>query len=173
MSEREIVLLGDPILREKAKDVEEFDEELRALVRDMFETMIAAEGAGLAAPQIGISRRILVAEVRDEDEEDRLVRVVLVNPTIVEQSDEEDRAPEGCLSIPGVTEVVPRPASIVIEGFDARGEPIRMEAGGLLGRVLQHEVDHLEGILFFDRLSPLKRRMLLKRYRRLEEEDEG
>jgi peptide deformylase len=170
MSVREIVLLGDPILREKAREVETFDEELRSLVRDMFDTMFQAEGAGLAAPQIGVSQRILVAEVRDEA--DQAVRVVLVNPTIVERGGEEDRAPEGCLSIPGVSEVVARPSRVVVEGFDAQGTPVRIEGDGLLSRVLQHEVDHLEGILFFDRLSPLKRRMLLKRYRKLEEEED-
>lgn len=171
MPAREIVLLGDPILRRKAADVETFDEELRGLVKDMFLTMAAAEGAGLAAPQIGISRRILIAEVRSEDEE--VQRAALVNPIIVEMGNEEDRAPEGCLSVPGVSEVVGRPYRVVVEGFDLSGEPLRIEAEGLFGRVLQHEVDHLEGVLFFDRISPLKRRMLLKKYQKLRAEEAG
>jgi peptide deformylase len=168
---RDILLLGDPILRERATEVESFDDELRDLVRDMFATMISAEGAGLAAPQVGVSRRVFVAEVVDE--EDVAVRVAVVNPRIVEASDEIDRAPEGCLSIPGVSDVVARPARVTVEGFDPTGVPVRIEAGGLLGRVLQHEVDHLDGVLFVDRLTPLKRRILLKKYRRLEEKDES
>lgn len=169
MPARDIVLLGDPILRQKASDVEIFDDELRRLVRDMFLTMAAAEGAGLAAPQIGISRRVLIAEVRGEDEE--VERAALVNPTIVEAGGAEDRAPEGCLSVPGVSEVVGRPYRVVVEGFDPSGDPVRIEADGLFSRVLQHEVDHLEGVLFFDRISPLKRRMLLKKYQKLRAEE--
>ncbi len=166
---REIVLLGDPILREKAAEVETFDDELRRLVQDMFITMAAAEGAGLAAPQVGVGKRVLVADVSGEGEEGG--RVALVNPTIVEVSGEEDRTAEGCLSVPGVTEVVRRPEQVVIEGFDTTGEAVRLEVEGLLSRVLQHEVDHLDGVLFFDRISPLKRRMLLKKYRKLRAEE--
>ena len=166
MAVRDIVLLGDPVLREPAREVEAFDDDLRALVRDMFQTMVAAEGAGLAAPQVGISRRLFVAQVREEE---RLAeRFAVVNPRIVEASDDEDRAPEGCLSVPGVSEVVARPGAVVLEGFDPEGKPLRVEAEGLLARVFQHEVDHLDGVLFFDRISPLKRRMLLKKYRKQE-----
>lgn len=173
MAERDIVLLGDPILRRRAADVEEFGQELRDLVRDMFVTMAAAEGAGLAAPQIGIGRRILVAEVTTEEGAEPQ-RAAIVNPTIVEAADEEETAPEGCLSIPGVTEVVSRPYRVVVEGLDLEGGPLRIEGEGLFGRVLQHEVDHLDGVLFIDRISPLKRRMLLKKYRKLRaEEDDG
>ena len=169
MPVREIVLLGDPILRERAAEVEDFDEALGDLVRDMFLTMAAAEGAGLAAPQIGISRRVLVADVSSEEEPNG--RVALVNPTILEVGGEEDRASEGCLSVPGVSEVVSRPDRILMEGFDPRGDPMRIEATGLLSRVLQHEVDHLNGVLFFDRISALKKRMLLKKYRKLRAEE--
>lgn len=169
MPVREIVLLGDPILREKVPEVETFDEELRSLVRDMFITMAAAEGAGLAAPQVGIRKRVLVADVSTEGEE--LGRVALVNPIIVKVSTEEDRSSEGCLSVPGVTEVVSRPDGVILEGLDPTGNPVQIEADGLLGRVLQHEVDHLEGVLFFDRISALKRRMLLKKYRKLRDEE--
>jgi peptide deformylase len=166
---REIVLLGDPVLREKAKPVEAFDEELRDLVRDMFMTVAAAEGAGLAAPQVGVSRRVLVADVREEDKEP--FRVAVVNPTIVEFGSEEERASEGCLSVPGVDEMVRRPFRVVVEGFDPSGEALRIEAEGLYSRVLQHEVDHLNGVLFFDRMSPLERRMLLRKYRKLRAEE--
>jgi len=165
MSVREIVLLGNPILRDRAGEVESFDEELRALVRDMFDTMVAEEGAGLAAPQIGVSKRIFVADIRES--RGAPTRVAIVNPRIVEASDEVERESEGCLSIPGVSEVVSRPARVVVEGFDPSGAPVRVEAGELLGRVIQHEMDHLDGILFIDRLSPLKRSLLLKKYRKL------
>jgi peptide deformylase len=131
----------------------------------MFETMVAADGAGLAAPQVGVPVRVFVTQVREEP--GGTERVAVVNPRIVQHGDGEDRAPEGCLSVPGVSEVVARPERVVLEGFDPAGTPLRIEAGGLLARVLQHEVDHLDGVLFFDRLSPLKRRMLLKKYRKL------
>lgn len=170
MAVREIVLLGDPILREEARDVEAFDDGLRDLVDDMFETMAAAEGAGLAAPQVGVPLRVLVADVRGQEGPE--ARTALVNPRIVEASSETDREVEGCLSIPGVSEVVTRPSRVVVEGVDPEGEPLRIEAEGLYARVLQHEVDHLDGVLFIDRVSSLKREMLLKRYRRLRAEAE-
>ena len=172
MQAHEIVLLGDPILRDRAREVDDFDQILRDLVRDMFITMATAEGAGLAAPQIGVGIRVLVADVRREEEAEG-ASVAVVNPRIVEMSPEEDRTSEGCLSIPGVTEVVSRPVWIVVEGFDPEGVAIRIEASGLMSRVLQHEVDHLDGVLFFDRLSSLKRRMLLKKYRKLRAEEEA
>jgi len=172
MPAREIVLLGDRILRDRAREVDDFDQSLRDLVRDMFITMATAEGAGLAAPQVGVSIRVLVADVRSEEEEGG-GNVAVVNPRIVERSSEEDRTSEGCLSIPGVTEVVSRPAQVVVEGLNPEGAAIRIEASGLMSRVLQHEVDHLDGVLFVDRLSPLKRQMLLKKYRKLRVEEEA
>lgn len=171
MAIREIVLLGDPVLREKAAPVETFDDELRTLVDDMFVTMAAAEGAGLAAPQVGVRRRVLVTDVSRGD--DLSGRVAVINPTIIELDEEEEREAEGCLSIPGVSEVVSRPYSVIVEGFDPAGEPLRIEAEGLFSRVLQHEIDHLDGILFFDRISPLKRRMLLKKYKKLLAEEQA
>lgn len=171
---REIVLLGDPVLRQKAAEIEAFDDALRTLVDEMFATMVAAEGAGLAAPQIGVSRRVLVVDVRHAEGEH--ARVALVNPVVVERSEQEERDTEGCLSIPGVSETVRRPFSVVITGFDPGGEPVRVEAEGLFARALLHEIDHLDGVLFIDYLSPLKRNLLLKKYRKLraaEEEDEG
>lgn len=171
MGVREIVLLGDPVLRTPASPVERFDQELEALVEDLFATMVSAEGAGLAAPQVGISKRVLVVDVRNTAGEE--ARVALVNPEVVDAGGEEDRDVEGCLSIPGVSEVVSRPTRVVVEGYDPSGEPLRIEAEGLYGRALQHEVDHLDGILFIDHLSPLKRRMLLKRYRKLRATEES
>jgi peptide deformylase len=138
----------------------------------MFHTMVFAEGAGLAAPQIGVPLRVFVADASRGAEGER-ERHAVVNPIIVEVGGDEEREAEGCLSVPGVTEVVGRPGRVVIEGFDPTGMPLRIEADGLLARVLQHEWDHLEGILFFDRISPLKRRLLLNKYRKLQEEEAG
>lgn len=169
---REIVLLGDPILRTPAEEVETFDDELGGLVRDMFETMYHAEGIGLAAPQIGVSRRVLVVDVRDREEYDQH-RLALVNPEIVAVSEELDRVAEGCLSIPGLEEVVERPWQVEIRGYDPEGAELRIEADDLFGRALQHEIDHLDGVLFLDRVSPLKRRMLVKKWKKLRAEAEA
>jgi len=164
-------LLGDPVLREKAAPiaVDAFDDELRQLVDDMFVTMDAEEGAGLAAPQVGVSKRVFVVDAR-RDGGGTDSRFALVNPRVVEVSDEIDAGPEGCLSIPGVSDVVRRPAQVTMEGHDVDGNPVRVTGSGLLGRALLHELDHLDGVLFVDHLSPLKRRMLLKKYRKLQEE---
>lgn len=170
MAFHEIVLLGDPVLRQEAGPVEVFDEELGRLVEDMFETMYAAEGVGLAAPQIGISRRIFVIDTRDEDDP-KGGRYALINPEIVEASAETDKATEGCLSIPGIEEVVERPSAVRVRAQDVRGEWFELEGDDLLGRALQHEHDHLEGILFLDRVGPLKRRMAVKRWKKLQEEE--
>lgn len=171
MALRRIVLMGDPVLRREADPVESFDAELAELVEDMFETMYAAEGIGLAAPQIGISRRIFVLDVRDEDDPAG-GRFVLINPEIVEHSRETDKGTEGCLSIPGIEEVVERPARVRVRARDVEGEWFEVEGDELLARALQHEADHLDGVLFLDRISPLKRRMAVKRWKKLQEEDD-
>jgi peptide deformylase len=168
---REIVLLGEPVLRQEAEEVESFDDDLRGLVRDMFETMYHAEGIGLAAPQVGVSKRVLVVDLRREDEPE--ARVALVNPVVAWASDEVDKEPEGCLSIPGLEDVVVRPWAVRVEGFDPKGQPVTIEADELFSRALQHEIDHLNGVLFLDHLSPLKRRMALKKWKKSQEESEG
>jgi peptide deformylase len=168
----DIVLLGDPVLKTRATEVTVFDKALEALVEDMFETMYHAEGIGLAAPQIGVSQRILVVDVRARDNE-AAGRIALVNPTIVSSSDETDRSAEGCLSIPGLEEVVERSWKVEVRGLNVAGEPVRFEAEALLSRALQHEIDHLDGILFLDRVSPLKRRMLMAKWKKLREEAES
>jgi len=165
---RDIVLLGDPVLRTKTDEVTEFDVELRALVRDMFETMYHAEGVGLAAPQVGVSKRVLVVDLRREDRED--TRLALVNPRITWSSVETAKETEGCLSIPGLEEVVQRPFSVRVEALNPEGRDVTVEADELFARALQHEIDHLDGVLFLDRVSALKRRMLLKKWRKLEAE---
>jgi len=166
MAIHEIRILGDPVLRAKAAPVSVIDDDVRRLVDEMLATMYAADGIGLAAPQIGVGHRIIVIDVREED----MPPFGLINPTIVESSEETERDEEGCLSIPNLRDVVERPARVVAEGLDPFGMPRRIEADGLLARALQHEVDHLDGILFFDRLSPLKRKMLLAKWERQQRE---
>jgi peptide deformylase len=164
VSLREVRYLGDPVLREMCREVETIDDDVRALVDDLLETMYAEDGIGLAAPQIGVPLRVFVYDVRD----DELDPGVLVNPRIVEATGKQKEV-EGCLSIPGLDEVVERSAHVVVEGLNREGELVRIEATGLLSRCLQHENDHLDGVLFIDRVSPLKRRMLLKKWSKTDE----
>ncbi len=163
MAVHEIRVLGDPVLRQTAEPVATIDDEVRHLIDEMLETMYDADGVGLAAPQIGLSRRIIVVDVHEGE----VPAFGLVNPVIVERSHEVERGEEGCLSIPGLKEIVERAARVVVEGLDRDGNTRRIEASGLLARALQHEVDHLDGILFLDRVSPLKRQMLLKRWQKI------
>jgi len=162
--------LGSPVLRREADPVKDFGDDLKTLVRDMFETMYYAEGVGLAAPQIGRSLQLLVMDTRNEVEPEA-GRLALVNPRITQASRATERGTEGCLSIPGVDEQVDRALQIVVEGQDVDGREIELVAEGFTARVLQHEIDHLNGVLFIDRLSPLKRELLLSRYRKLEEDE--
>ena len=171
MAVRDVRLLGDPVLREEADDVVGFGDDLRALVRDMFETMYHEEGIGLAAPQIGVSRRVIVIDLRREDHDDQ--PMALVNPRLTWTSSETAKQTEGCLSIPGLEEIVERPAKVRVEAHDPEGKRVELHADELLARALQHEIDHLDGILFLDRVSALKRRMLMKKWRKLEEEQES
>lgn len=159
---REIRLLGDAVLREKAAPVLEVTAELRTLVSDMFETMYAAEGVGLAAPQIGLGIRVVVIDPHDE----QTAPFALFNPDVVAMGAEMEKGEEGCLSIPGIRDIVERPSTCVVEALDREGEPVVIEAEGLLARILQHEVDHLNGVLFLDHLSPIKRRMALSRWKK-------
>ena len=168
MALRRIELYGSEVLRRPADPVDDVDDEVRALVRDMFETMYDAKGIGLAAPQVGISRRIIVLDVEEESGESN--RVALVNPRLASRTKKKDKQTEGCLSIPGVEAVVQRPVSVVVDGTDPEGQGVRLEAEGLFARALQHEIDHLDGVLFVDRLSPLKRQLLLKKWRKLQAE---
>ena len=172
MGIREIELLGSEALRTPGEEVESFDEELRSLVDDMFRTMYHADGIGLAAPQIGLALRLFVVDVPEEhtEEGEEGLRAAVVNPRIVAVSEETEKAPEGCLSIPGLEGVVDRPVSVEVEAADVHGDPVRFEASGLVARALQHEIDHLDGVLFIDRLSTLKRKMLLKKWKKSREE---
>jgi peptide deformylase len=162
---REIRILGDPVLRETAQPVPEVNGELRQLVADMFETMYAADGVGLAAPQIGLGIRVIVVDPHDEETQP----FALFNAEVVSRGADTDKSEEGCLSIPGIRDVVERPSTVVVDALDAEGKPVRIEAEGFLARVLQHEVDHLNGVLFLDHLSPIKRRMALAKWRKSRE----
>lgn len=162
----EIRLMGDPALREEATEVEAIDDEIRRLANDMFDTMYEADGVGLAAPQVGVMQRLIVVDPREEGVTPR----ALVNPRVLETSDETDKAEEGCLSIPGLREVVERKAEVVVEAESLDGETLRIAADGLHARILLHEIDHLDGILFVDRVSPLKRKMLMKKWTKLQAE---
>ncbi|HSJ23789.1 MAG TPA: peptide deformylase [Longimicrobiales bacterium] len=163
MALRELRFMGDPVLRQPAAPVAAFSDEVRQLIADMFDTMYAEDGVGLAAPQVGVSERVIVVDPRD----DVVQPFALVNPEILEFSDDLDRGEEGCLSIPGLKEIVERAWSIRIRGLDREGAPVELEAEGLLARILQHEVDHLDGILFLDRVSALKRKLLLARWQKV------
>ncbi len=162
MSLLKIELLGAEVLRRRAEDVEGPGEELDRLIDDMFETMYDARGIGLAAPQVGISKRVIVVDVNEEGKEP----FALLNPRVVELGGQREKYEEGCLSIPGITAAVERPTTAVVEGLDRQGNPVRIEAEGMTARCLQHEIDHLDGVLFLDRLAPLKRNMLLKKWKK-------
>jgi peptide deformylase len=159
----EIVKYPEPVLSEPTVRVENFDDDLRALAADMVATMYAAPGIGLAAPQVGRSERICVVDLSvGEDASDLLV---LVNPEVVEAAGNV-REEEGCLSFPDLMLVVPRPERVVVEAQDLDGKPVRVEGEELLARCLHHEIDHLDGVLFLDRVSPLKRDLARRKIRR-------
>ena len=154
MAIREIVLEGDPRLRQKATRIRHVDDSLRALAQDMWETMLDAPGVGLAAPQVGVLRRLIVVHIpagydHDDDPE---VNLRIVNPEIV-RSHGRQVGPEGCLSIPGWTGDVPRAEAVTVKAIDLDNRPVRIKATGYTARALQHEIDHLDGILFIDRVE--------------------
>jgi peptide deformylase len=162
VSVRVLHVLGSPVLRERAAPIARVDDEIRRLVDDLFETMRAAKGVGLAANQVGIARRVAVVDVGPDDPPP----LVLVNPVIVERSEEHDTAEEGCLSIPDIFGDVERPSRVVVEALDLEGRSFRAEAQGYKARAIQHEIDHLDGILFLDHLSAVKRGLLLAKWKK-------
>jgi peptide deformylase len=163
MSLRKLHLLGSPVLRQRSTEVTAVDDALRRLIDDMFETMDAAKGVGLAANQVGATDRVAVIDAEGQ-------RFAMVNPVIV-SAEGSATAEEGCLSIPDVFADVTRPERVVLEALDREGRPFRLEAGGLVARAIQHEIDHLDGILFLDHLSALRRQMLLNRWRKDHKDD--
>lgn len=160
MAIQDIRLFGDPVLRTPAAPVVDFDKELRTLVRDLFDTMRDAPGAGLAAPQIGVGLRVFTWWVDGELGH-------LVNPQL-RLSAEQQEGDEGCLSIPGVVADTPRALRVVARGFDEHGEPVTIEGSELLARCIQHETDHLDGILFIDKLDTAARKAAMKEIRESE-----
>ena len=164
---RDIVIWPDPVLKKPAAPVARVDDEIRKLIDDMAETMYAADGVGLAAPQVGVSKRIVVIDTSPRQEGQKLVH--LVNPRIV-KTEGETVYTEGCLSIPGEAEEVERAAKVWVEALDREGKPFEIVGEGLLGIALQHELDHLDGILFVDHLSSLKRELIRKRMKKLKAE---
>jgi len=147
---REILVYPDPFLARKAVPVTAVNDRIRALIRDMFETMYSAEGVGLAATQVGVGKRVIVLDVSPVDE--AIPPVAVVNPEIVSRSGSVTGI-EGCLSVPGVQGEVCRAETVEVRGLDEQGNPLRIRAAGILSRALQHEVDHLDGVLFIERVS--------------------
>jgi peptide deformylase len=154
MALRQIVFNPDPVLRRKARKVTEFSKDFQTLVDDMVETLREAPGVGLAAPQVGISDRLIVVEYGDEEDEEAPKKLyVVANPEILKASEETVDGVEACLSIPGLAGNVMRNEAITIKGVNRRGQPIRIKAEGWLARIFQHEIDHLDGVLFTDRAT--------------------
>jgi peptide deformylase len=163
-----IRVLGDPILRQETKPVASITTEHLKLIDDMFETMHRAQGIGLAAPQVGRTERIAVVDVEGGKQP-----LVLINPAIVSLSQRQEKSEEGCLSIPDVFGDVERPESTVVRALDRDGRTIEIEASGLLARCLQHEIDHLNGKLFIDYLSVLKRRAAMSQWSKIKDRYPG
>ncbi len=158
MGLRTIVTLSDPILRRKARPVSTFDKKLQTLIDDMIETMRDAPGVGLAAPQVGIGERLIVIEYAEPPEDDGQEEVkpklyVMANPEIVKTSEETALGVEGCLSIPGLVGEVERFSMVQVKGLNRRGQPMKVKAEGWLARIFQHEIDHVNGVVFPDRAT--------------------
>lgn len=159
MAKRDILQYPDPRLRTRAERVAHIDDDVQRLIDDLFETMYEAPGIGLAATQVDVHRRVVVMDLSEDGSEPR----VFINPELLERAG-EDSAEEGCLSIPGVYDSVDRAERVRVRALDRDGEPFELEAEGLLARCIQHELDHLEGRLFIDYLSELKRKRLRRRF---------
>jgi len=157
---REVLVYPDPTLKQKAKPVVKVDETIKALVKDMVETMYAEQGIGLAAPQVGVLRRILVVDTSPKQPGEKLR--VFINPELV-SAEGRTKFTEGCLSIPGEAEEIERFERVKLRALNEKGQPYEVEATGLLAIALQHEMDHLDGVMFVDRLSSLKRGLIRKR----------
>lgn len=162
MAIRPILILPDPRLRQVSEPVKAIDGDIRRLIDDMFDTMYDAPGIGLAAIQVGVPKRVVVADLAKKDEPP--ARQAFINPEILESSEELSLYEEGCLSIPEIHEDVERPARVRVRYLDHDGKPQEVEAEGLLATCLQHEIDHLNGVLFIDHISKLKRDRTLKKF---------
>ncbi|MEZ2130884.1 MULTISPECIES: peptide deformylase [unclassified Sinorhizobium] len=162
MTIKPLIILPDPLLRQVSKPIERVDSDVTKLADDMLETMYDAPGIGLAAIQVGVPRRMLVIDIAREGEEKQ--PLVFLNPEILSSSDDRSVYEEGCLSIPDYYAEVERPASVTVKYLDREGKEQILEAEGLLATCLQHEIDHLNGVLFIDHISRLKREMVIKKF---------
>ena len=154
MAIRKIVSIPDPVLRRKAHKTTEFNKDLQTLVDDMIETLRDAPGVGLAAPQVAVLERVIVVEFGDEEDEEAPKKLyIVINPEIAKVSEEQVDGVEACLSIPGLVGQVERAEAITVRGLNRRGKPVRIHAEGWLARIFQHEIDHLDGVLYTDRAS--------------------
>ena len=168
MAVRELRIFPDPVLRQRCHVVEAFDDELARFLDDLAESMYTHRGVGLAAPQVGEPIRVVVVDVAQR--EDTPVLIELINPEIVEASEEVCEYEEGCLSFPGEAELVTRPAQVTVRARDREGNPSEMVAEGLLATAIQHEIDHLDGIVFIDHISRLKRNLIERRMKKKAQE---
>lgn len=165
MTIRPILILPDPLLRQVAEPVDSFDDDLKKTVADMFETMYDAPGVGLAGPQIGYMKRVVVIDLADEDNPDS-GKIAMVNPEIIAMSEQTAISEEGCLSIPELYYEVERPAEVTVRYVTPEGEAVERLATGRLAVCMQHEIDHLDGVLYIDYLSRLKRDRVLKKFQK-------
>ena len=170
MSKRKIVIEPDPILRQKSENLEKVDDELRRLLDDMLETMYSAPGIGLAAVQVGILKRLIVIDISKEKEKKN--PLFLINPKIISKSKSTSTYEEGCLSLPGHFAEIERPAECHVKYVDYTGEEKEIKASGLLSTCIQHEIDHLNGVLFIDYLSKLKKDIIIKKVSKDKKETE-
>lgn len=161
-----ILTAPDPRLKERAKPVQKVDDEIRQLMADMLETMYAAPGVGLAATQVGVLKRVIVVDIADVKEGEAPKPLKLANPEIIKTSKTTHIYEEGCLSVPSFYEEVERPDTCTVKGLDEHGDDVTVHAEGLLATCLQHEIDHLDGTLFIDHLSRLKKTMILKKLKK-------
>ncbi|WP_353683942.1 peptide deformylase [Thermodesulfovibrio sp. 3907-1M] len=161
MATLEIRKYPDEVLKKKAELVNDIDGDLQKFIDNMIETMYNSNGIGLAAPQVGVSKRVIIVDTSPRQENQSLI--VLINPEII-NSEGEVLSEEGCLSLPGFITRLKRNERVFVKGLDRKGKPIEIEATGLLARALQHEIDHLDGILLIDRISPLKRELFRRKY---------
>jgi peptide deformylase len=166
MPVRKIVTYGDPVLEKAAEPVAAIDQEIKDLARDMVLTMHAAPGIGLAAPQVAVSRRVITVDLSVGENPDDLI--ILINPVFI-RTEGEEVCEEGCLSVPGIHENVRRPARVVVRGMDLEGREKVIDASGTLARVFCHEIDHINGRLFIEKLSPLKRALVKKKLKKNQE----
>ena len=157
-----ILQLPNPLLRQKSVEITDVNDEIRKTLNDMLETMYEARGVGLAAPQVGLLQRMVVIDIASKDEEPQPIK--MINPVIVWRSDETESGSEGCLSIPNQYAPVERNVAVKVEYLDEKGKKQILDAQGFLAVAVQHELDHLDGIIFIDHLSDLRRKMLLKRH---------